>query len=109
LAYADNLEKKKQSSKIASKVAYADNPEKKKTASKMAYEENAEKRKNDFKDNYGEHREEICSKKRDQYVLRAPNEGFVNTFVESLLSEFLRDAELKVCLTTKLHIMYRKA
>ncbi|XP_065890290.1 axoneme-associated protein mst101(2)-like [Dysidea avara] len=118
LAYADNPDKKKEASKIASKTAYVENPGKKKEASKMAYaddretkrkaskkayEENAEKRKNEFKDNYSEHREEICSMKRDQYVLRAPNEGLVNTFVDNLLSEFLLNADLKVCLTTKLH------
>ena len=47
-------------------------------------------------------REEVCSKKKEEYALRLPNEGLVKSYVEGLLSEFMRNPEVKLCLTLKL-------
>ena len=80
-AYASDPEKFKE----ASKKAYASDPQKFKEAFKKSYKENPAKCKLSFKENYSEHREEICRKKREQYVLRAPNEGLVKSFVEGLI------------------------
>ena len=80
MAYASDPEKFKEPSKIA----YASDPEKFKKASNKSYTENSEKRKQDFKSYYVEHREDICSMKRDKYVLSHPNEGQIKCFVEGL-------------------------
>ena len=82
--------------------SYNANPEKKREASKKSYRENTEKCKQAFKDSYHEHREEICTKKREEYVLRPPNEGLVKSYVEGLLGEFMGNPEIKLCLTLKL-------
>ena len=61
-----------------------------------------EKRKQSFKANYCEHRKERCSKKKEEYVLRAPNEELVKLHVEALLDKFMHNPEIKLCLTLEL-------
>jgi len=85
-------------------MSCASDPEKFKKASKESYTENAEKRKEDFKNYYAEHREDICSFKRDEYVLCYPNQGLIKTFVEGFLNKLMCNAEIKLCLTMKLKI-----
>lgn len=95
--YSLNPEKKKEATKKlyilnpekkeASKDLCIQNPEKKREAVKTAYRENCGKHKADFADNYFEHRDEMCKSIRELYVLRAPNEGLVKTFVEGLVGK----------------------
>ena len=66
-----------------------------------------QKRKQAFKANYFEHREEICHKKQEEYVFRAPNEGLVKFYAEGLLSEFLHNPETKLCLTLELRRQFK--
>lgn len=79
-----------------SKITYDANPGTKKETSKKAYKENSQKHKEAFKNNCCEYREEICNKKREEYVLCAPNESFVKSCVEGLLGEFMRNPEVKL-------------
>ena len=44
----------------------------------------------------------MCTKKREQYVLRPPNEALVKSYVEGILGEFIGNPEIKLCLTLKL-------
>ena len=44
----------------------------------------------------------MCTKKREQYVLRPPNEALVKSYVEGILGEFMGNPEIKLCLTLKL-------
>ena len=48
-----------------------------------------------FKANY-EYREQICSKKREEYVLHPPNGGLVKSYVEGIFNELLQNAEVKL-------------
>ena len=98
-AYANTPERFKK----ASKDRYNANPKKKRDASKKAYKTNAKKYKETFKANYCEHREQICGKKREEYVLRPPNEGLVKSYVKGILNQLLHNPEVKLCLTSKLH------
>ena len=41
-------------------------------------------------------------RKKEECALRPPNEGLVKSYVEGLLSEFMRNPEVKLCLTLKL-------
>ena len=83
---------------ILKNLSYSVNPSKK----KMHQKRHIKKTHRAFKHNYCEHREEICSKKREEYALRPPNEGLVKSCVEGLLGEFLHNPEVKLCLTLKL-------
>ena len=97
-SYNANREKKK----AASKKCYNANPKTKREAAKKAYKENTENHKKAFKHYYNERREEICSKKREKYALRQPNEACIKLYVEGLLREFMHNPEIKLCLTLKL-------
>ena len=101
-AYANDPDKFKE----ASKKAYADHPQKFKETSKKAYKKNMHKHKQGFRNNYLEHKEQICSKKREEYVLRPPNEGQVKSYVEGLLRALMCNAEIKLCLTLKLRKLF---
>ena len=46
--------------------------------------------------------------KRDNYLLRAPNDELIKTYVESLAGVLLKHAELKICLTMKLHGCFKQ-
>ena len=89
--------------KEASKKAYANDPDKIKKLLNKSYAENSEKRKQDFKNYYVEHREEICSIKRDKYVLAHPNEGLIKSFVEGLFNILFGSKDIKLSLTMKLN------
>ena len=91
----------------ASKKAYANDPDKFKKSSNKNYAENSEKRKEDFKNYYVEHREEICSVKRDKYVLAHPNEGLIKSFVEGLFSKLFGSTDIKLGLTMKLNKLFK--
>ena len=91
----------------ASKKAYAHDPDKFKKSSNKNYAQNSEKRKQDFKSYYVEHREEICSMKRDKYVLAHPNEGLIKSFVEGLLSILFGSTDIKLGLTMKLNKLFK--
>ena len=103
MAYVKNPEKKKE----AMKKAYANDPEKFKEASKVSYAQSFEKRKEEFRDYYAEHREDICSVKRDKYVLCHPKEGLIKAYAEGLLNKLLCNAEIKLCLTMKLNKLFK--
>ena len=92
--------------KEASKIAYANDPEKFQETSKKADKKNMHRRKQGFRNNYLEHKEHICSKKREEYVLRPPNEGQIKSYVEGLLRELMCNAEIKLCLTLKLQKLF---
>ena len=79
--------------------SYNANPKNKSEAAKKAYKENAENCKEASKHYYSEHRKEICSKKMGEYTLRQPNKGCIKFYVEGLFREFMRNPELKLCLT----------
>ena len=44
----------------------------------------------------------MCTKKREQYVLRPPNKALVKSYVEGILGEFMGNPEIKLRLTLKL-------
>ena len=102
-AYASDPDKFKE----ALKKAYASDPQKFKEAFKKSYKENSAKHKLSFKENYSEHREEICRKKREEYVLRVPNEGLVKSFVKGLISQFVCNPEVKLSLTLELSKQFK--